>query len=176
MKNLLALISLYSFPMIGVFAQPGSETPKCQNFFFNQMVKSSIDFTVPVIDVDDLHERPDQYIILDAREKPEFEVSHIRGARYVGYEEMNHKLLSTLDKDAPIAIYCSIGYRSEKVGEKLLEMGFTNVQNVYGSIFEWANRGYDLVDSKGRPTQEIHGFSKSWGIWIKKKNLTVVYP
>ena len=43
--------------------------------------------------------------------------------------------------------------RSEKIGKKLLDMGYTNVKNLYGSIFEWANQGNILVDQKGSETK-----------------------
>lgn len=176
MRFIIFILSAFYMPIFGLFGQPPSDSPKCENFFFDQMVKASLDFTVPVIDVNFLHENLGEYTILDARELNEYQVSHIKGAIHIGYNDLNKEQLKKLDKDKPIAIYCSIGYRSEKVGEKLKKMGFTDVRNVYGSIFEWTNRGFEVVDSQGHTATTIHGYSRSWGIWIKKKNITVVYP
>lgn len=176
MRLIILILSAFYMTMFGLFGQPQSDSPKCENFFFDQMVKTSLDFTVPVIDVSNLHDHHEEYTILDARELSEYQVSHIKGAIHIGFDELNAEQLKKLDKNKPIAIYCSIGYRSEKVGEKLQKMGFKDVRNVYGSIFEWANRGYDLIGAQGRPVTTIHGFSRSWGIWIKKKNITVIYP
>ena len=48
-------------------------------------------------------------------------------------------------------------YRSEKIGKKLKKLGFKNVVNLYGGIFEWVNSGYPVYDSKGE-TEKIHPY------------------
>lgn len=107
-------------------------------------------------------------IFLDAREPREYAVSHISGAISVGYDHFELKNLPTnLPKDQRIVVYCSVGYRSEKVTEKLQKAGFTNVSNLYGGIFEWANHGLPVVNQKG-VTNEVHAYSRSWGVWLKK--------
>ncbi len=105
---------------------------------------------------------------LDTRAYPEFKVSHIPQARWVGYEEFSLEKVKDLDKSTPIVVYCSVGVRSEKVGKKLIDAGFSNVQNLYGSLFEWVNQGYPIVDRAGKPTQKVHAYSPAWGIWLKK--------
>ena len=40
-----------------------------------------------------------------------------------------------------IIVYCSIGVRSEDIGEKLKELGYTKILNLYGGIFDWKNKG-----------------------------------
>ncbi|MDX5436227.1 MAG: rhodanese-like domain-containing protein [Pontibacter sp.] len=107
------------------------------------------------------------FILLDARSEREYQVSHLPNARYVGYEEFSLAQLQSMPKDARLVVYCSVGYRSEKIGEKLKAAGFTNVYNLYGGIFEWVNRGYTVQNAKG-PTQKVHVFSKSWGVWLTK--------
>jgi rhodanese-related sulfurtransferase len=88
-----------------------------------------------------------QSLFLDAREKKEFDVSHIREAKWVGYKSFDPSLLNAVPKDSPIIVYCSIGYRSEKIAEKLKAAGFTNVSNLYGGIFEWVNQGNLVYNS-----------------------------
>jgi rhodanese-related sulfurtransferase len=156
-------------------SQAQSVSPKCHNPLFNSLVKNMIDQSIPTLDVDELSANQKQYYILDAREWSEYKVSHIPGATHIGYDNFNAILLDRIDKHQPIAIYCSIGYRSEKIGEKLVAMGFQEVYNVYGSIFEWANRGYPLVDIKGQTTRRVHGYDKKWGIWINRKKADIVY-
>ena len=133
---------------------------------FDQTIRSYIDFSVPIITVDELAENQDSYLLLDAREPDEYEVSHIAGAKYIGFKEFDPSSLQDVPKDKPIVLYCSIGYRSEKTGEKLQELGFTNVKNLYGSIFEWVNRGQSVVDATGKETNSVHAYSKKWGKWI----------
>jgi len=60
-----------------------------------------------------------------------------------------------------VVVYCSVGYRSSALAEKLQRAGFTNVVNLEGSIFQWANEGRTL--SRGtNVVREIHGYSRKW--------------
>lgn len=108
------------------------------------------------------------FLMLDARESAEFEVSHLPGARWVGYKDFSLRRLAGIDKHQAIVVYCSVGYRSEKIAEQLQAAGYTKVYNLVGGIFEWANYGKPLVDKNNRPTREVHPYDKTWGRWLKK--------
>ncbi|HAF78076.1 MAG TPA: rhodanese-like domain-containing protein, partial [Maribacter sp.] len=74
------------------------------------------------------------------------------------------KVLESLpDKTQPIIVYCSIGVRSEDIGEKLKELGYTKILNLYGGIFDWKNKGGQVFNSKEIPTDSVHAFSRHWG-------------
>ena len=110
-------------------------------------------------------------ILLDARDEKEFNVSHLKNAIRVGYDDF--KLNETLkklpeDKNTKIVVYCSLGIRSETVAHKLINKGYTNVFNLYGGIFEWKNANFQVVDTLGKPTEKVHTFSKNWSKWLKK--------
>lgn len=141
---------------------------------FDKLVDSYLNYDVEVISVDQLNNNK-AVVILDAREAQEYMMSHIPNAKHIGYKNPRYEVVSDTPKDTEIVIYCSIGYRSEKIGAALQKKGFTNVSNLYGSLFEWANRGYPLEDSAGRPTNKIHGYSKKWSQWILNKDLEVKY-
>ena len=72
------------------------------------------------------------------------------------------------DKNQKIIVYCSIGVRSEKFGESLQRQGYTNVRNLYGSLFAWKNKGYPIVNTEGNPTDSVHVYSKEWSQYLKK--------
>ena len=146
----------------------------CKDPAFHAEVGRYLKGTVPVIDVDKLHGSTDVYTILDARETDEFAVSHIPGAIHVGYNHFKPSSIESLDKTRPVVVYCSIGYRSEKIAERLQQRGFT-VYNLYGSIFEWANRGHPLVDSEGVSTHQLHAFSKKWSRWVLNPDIARVW-
>ena len=55
-------------------------------------------------------------------------------------------------RDTPIVVYCSVGYRSARVARWLGRQGFTNVRNLDGSLFAWANEGRPM-EADGRPVQ-----------------------
>jgi len=108
--------------------------------------------------------------ILDSREMEEFEVSHIGGAKFIGFNTFSSEAISAeiTDKNAPIIVYCSLGIRSEEIGEKLQKAGYSNVKNLYGGIFEWKNKSYPVLNSKAKETDSIHTFSKAWSKWLTK--------
>ena len=107
-------------------------------------------------------------LFLDTRAYEEFKVSRIANARWVGYEAFSLDKVKDVAKNKPIVVYCSVGVRSEKVGRQLLEAGFTNVRNLYGSLFEWVNQDYPIVDAAGKPTRKVHAYSRAWGVWLNK--------
>lgn len=147
-------------------AQLPANMPHSQDPKFDKTIINTLSFSVPVISVDDLKEKPNRFVILDAREKQEYEVSRIPGARWIGYDDFSMERMNGIDKKTPVLLYCSIGYRSEKVGEKLRAEGYEQVYNLYGSIFEWANRGYPLVDEKGETVRRVHTYNGQWGRWV----------
>ena len=133
---------------------------------YKQMLDTLLKHTVKEISPQDAANKK-KAIFLDARKLDEYNVSHISRAIRVGYSDFSLDKLPVVKKNTPIIVYCSVGYRSEKVSEKLLAAGYTNVQNLYGGIFEWVNEGKPVEDSTG-PTPNVHAFNKDWGKWLQK--------
>jgi len=127
--------------------------------------------TVPVIKPEQMSfelKRDTTLILLDTREIAEYKVSHIRNAKNVGFDHFNIDSLKNIQKNSHIIVYCSVGYRSERIGEKLLANGYSNVNNLYGGIFEWVNSDYPVVDTNNVNTNKVHAHSKLWGKWLIK--------
>src|SRR3954470_10015687 len=78
-------------------------------------------------------------LLLDVRTQAEFDVSHLPNA--VRVEPNAPAAAFSAAKDQPIVTYCSVGYRSAGLAAKLQAAGFTDVRNLEGSIFRWANEG-----------------------------------
>ena len=148
---------------------------KCINPSFEKKIDKLLSHSVPEIIVGDLKEKFDAYLVLDARELEEFNTSHIPNAVHLGYNNYDLNILDEVDKDQMIVVYCSIGYRSEKIAEILEKKGFKYVYNLYGSIFEWANQGYKLVDTDNIQTFEIHTYSKKWSKWVDNPDLIKIW-
>lgn len=138
-----------------------------QNKSYNTMLKALLSHNVKEIVAKDANQDTSA-IFLDAREKKEFEVSHLKNAVWVGYDDFELNRVKAVSKDKKIIVYCSVGYRSEKITEKLNKAGYSNVSNVVGGIFEWKNLGYPVVDNTGKQTEKVHAYSKTWGIWLNK--------
>lgn len=122
---------------------------------------------VPEISVDSLNKLRTNVLLLDTREKDEYNVSRLKNAKWVGYKTFSLDSVQNIDKTKPIVVYCSVGYRSEKIAEKLIAAGFTDVQNLYGGIFEWKNKKFDLYNRDGI-TDDVHPYNATWGLWLKK--------
>lgn len=124
--------------------------------------------SVPYIQPSKL-ELNDSTILLDTREIGEYQVSHLKNALWVGNKDFDpDKVMESVpDKDQPIVVYCSIGVRSEDIGEKLQELGYTNVKNLYGGIFEWKNKNGTVYNPQGVETDSVHAYSRLWGRLLK---------
>ena len=114
--------------------------------------------------------KSESVILLDARKKEEYDVSHLKAAIWIGHKEFeeNDVLGKVPNKEDSIVVYCSIGVRSENIGERLIEMGYKNVQNLYGGIFEWKNNGGKVYNLKGKETDSVHAFNKHWGKLLRQ--------
>lgn len=156
-------ISIFVFMLFSFF----SKAQFVQSKSYNAMLKTLLTHNVKEIGAKDAIQDSNA-VFLDAREKKEFEVSHIKNAIWVGYDDFDISRLKGIPKSKRIIVYCSVGYRSEKITEKLTQNGYTHVSNVVGGIFEWVNLGYPLVDNNGKPTEKVHAYSKTWGIWLNK--------
>lgn len=133
---------------------------------YDLLLKGLLDATTPTTDVRGLDTMSNP-VLLDARALKEYEVSHIAGARWVGYDDFDMNRVKDLPKGTPIVVYCSVGYRSGKVTDQLVNAGYTNVRNLYGGIFEWMNSGHAVVDATG-VTERVHAYDRKWGTWLRK--------
>jgi len=126
--------------------------------------------TVPTVPAATLaHElrQPAAPLLLDARTPAEYRVSHLRGARFVNYDSLAFWQFAGLDRARPVVVYCTVGYRSERLGERLRALGFRQVRNLYGGLFEWVNEGYPVVNAQG-PTADVHPYSALWRPWLRR--------
>jgi rhodanese-related sulfurtransferase len=106
-------------------------------------------------------------LLLDVRAADEFAVSHLPAAIHVPADQVldfAERELTLLNRSHPIVAYCSVGVRSATAAQDLQLVGFTNVKNLRGSIFQWAN--------EGRPMQggtQVHPYNRRWG-WLLREN------
>lgn len=133
---------------------------------FDKMLGVILSHDVPEVSVADFS-ISEKVVVVDAREKNEYDISHLPRALWVGFKDFDIQRLSTVPKNQKIVVYCSIGYRSEKIAKKLIESGYTDVVNLYGGIFEWVNQDKTVKDASGT-THKVHGFSRMWSIWLNK--------
>ncbi len=169
--KVLGIACIVSIPFIIFLIRKQYAIPqKTNNQLLNIITKSLQSSEVPKINVSEAVAHESSYVFLDSREKEEYNVSHINNAIYVGDKEFNINKIEQLPKDADIIVYCSVGVRSDKIAKEIIGAGYTNVQNMFGGIFEWINEGYPVFDSMGKSTQNIHAYSRMWGMFVNSNH------
>lgn len=106
-------------------------------------------------------------LLLDARAPEEYAVSHLEGAVPAPDLEAARAALAA-EPDRPVVVYCSVGWRSSALAERLERAGAAEVYNLEGSIFEWANEGREVVRG-GEPVEEVHPFDEEWGRLLRRE-------
>lgn len=105
-------------------------------------------------------------LLVDVREAAEFNVSHLKNAVHLTNPRDIKARLA--DPNSPVVVYCSVGYRSSAAAEQLIRLGCTNVWNLEGSIFAWANAGNPVYRGSNQ-VSEVHPYSAKWGRLLELK-------
>ena len=145
-------------------------TPTRPSVLYQQLLRTIYRHTVPTVPAAALAAELRQIappLLLDARTPAEFRVSHLAGARFVNFDSVRTAQFAGLDRDRPVVVYCSVGLRSERLGERLHALGFRHVRNLYGGLFEWVNEGHPVVNATGATTN-VHPYSAFWGSWLRR--------
>lgn len=137
-----------------------------QSIAYKTMLNGLYDKDFPLVYLNQ-KEMMKNVIWLDTREKEEFEVSHIQGAKWVGYDTFSMESVKNIPKNQPIIVYCSVGARSQDIGKRLQKAGFSEVYNLYGGIFHWVNEK-NPVFTGGKKTSRIHTYNAVWSIWVNR--------
>ncbi|MCB9235055.1 MAG: rhodanese-like domain-containing protein [Bacteroidia bacterium] len=144
--------------------------PAVRNSAFDLILETLLKNSVSQVTPEQVDLQSD--LLLDTRELQEYEVSHLPGAVWVGYSDFALDRIPENLAAKRIVLYCSVGYRSEKIGEQLKAASQPGVVNLRGGIFRWSNEGLPLEKHPGEITPEIHPYNAFWGIWITKGNKT----
>jgi len=109
-----------------------------------------------------------QPLLLDARADIEYQVSSIRGAVHINPGRPSLRPLRGHATNDPIVVYSSVGYRGARLADWLERQGYTNVRNLAGGIFEWANEDRPVARD-ARPTLEVHPYDRRWGFLLESR-------
>lgn len=100
-----------------------------------------------------------QPLLLDVRTPEEYQVSHLEKAQLAPADLQ--ELAATASPETVIVVYCSVGYRSAKLAQKLQQSGYEQVFNLEGSIFKWANEGRSVYRDN-QIVQQVHPYNQFW--------------
>jgi hydroxyacylglutathione hydrolase len=107
--------------------------------------------TMQSMRAEELRERLDEVLLIDVRQKSEWDEGHIPGAIHfeggrVAWEDL------PFPQDRPLAIQCSSGNRSISVSSVLRRRGYRNVIQVEGGIKKWEKNGFEITKEASTPT------------------------
>ena len=80
----------------------------------------------------------EQPLLLDVRERWEFEYCSIEGSVLIPMGKLPDKL-ETLDPSQEIIMICHHGIRSRQMGYYMEQAGFKHITNLDGGVEQWAN-------------------------------------
>jgi rhodanese-related sulfurtransferase len=171
----VAFIPVAALPVVSIPAVTAQEDTEDNTMFwsttlkmirakFPGVVQLSTDSLQTWLDESATAERP---LLLDVREKEEYEVSHLKGAVPALTEKEALQALEGVSPDQPVVLYCSVGYRSSEMAGFLQKRGFGKVYNLEGSIFAWANEGRPIYRGDER-VHKVHPYDRVWGKLLKK--------
>lgn len=107
-------------------------------------------------------------LLIDARTQVEYQVSHLRDAVRVDALRPVIRVLKGRALNEPLVTYGSVGYRGARLAHWLATQGFTNVRNLTGGIFEWANEDRPLFRDD-RPAAQVHPYDRRWGFMLESQ-------
>jgi thioredoxin 1 len=76
-------------------------------------------------------------ILVDVRESFEYRSNRIRNAINIPASGNLDFATDTINKESPVYLYCTSGFRSKRVAKKFCEKGFTKVYSLDGGIVAW---------------------------------------
>ena len=83
-------------------------------------------------------------VVIDVRERHEFEAGHLEGAVHIGKGVLERDIeKQELADDMRIVLYCGGGFRSAIAAKSLQDMGWTNVKSLWG--------GWRGIQAEGLP-------------------------
>ncbi len=101
--------------------------------------------SISAADLKDKLDNNESLVILDIREKEDYDKGHIKNSIVLAQNEVAHDIEDIApEKDTPICVYCYSGNRSARVGMILEYLGYSNVYNL-GGVDKWT---YKLIKEK----------------------------
>src|SRR6266498_3783649 len=107
-----------------------------------QQVKGEIDEVDSTQALDSLRDSERGCVILDVREREEWDEGHLPGAVHVPRGHLESRIESAApDKSGPVLVYCASGNRSAFAAKTLEELGYDHVVSLAGGFTDWKRNG-----------------------------------
>jgi molybdopterin/thiamine biosynthesis adenylyltransferase/rhodanese-related sulfurtransferase len=110
---------------------------------------------------DALSQKKDDFVLIDVREKYEWDEGYIPGAKHVprGFLELRIEE-AVPDKSQQVVLYCAGGTRSLIAGSTLQQMGYDNVISMAGGFGQWKGSGYKFIQPRTMTEAQAKRYSR----------------
>ena len=116
---------------------------------------------ITAIEFKKIKDRGEKFILLDVREKDEYNAAHLPGAINISLNSLQQEILNRIpDTDFRIYVYCMVGVRSAIAAQKLINLGYTDVINISDSFKGWGEAGFPVYNQLGEFVMTPDGFEK----------------
>jgi rhodanese-related sulfurtransferase len=89
-------------------------------------------------------------LLIDVREFFEYKKSRIDNAHNIPSSDNLEVSADTLNKDYPLFLYCTSGFRSKRVAKQFYDKGFLKLYSLDGGITAWKKAGLPVNRKKIR--------------------------
>ena len=101
---------------------------------------------VKEIDIEQLQQLAEPFLLIDVREDREWQNGHLPNALHIGKGVIERDIETAVaDKSTVLVLYCGGGFRSALPGDMLQLMGYSEVLSLAGGYTAWVNAGLPLV-------------------------------
>jgi molybdopterin/thiamine biosynthesis adenylyltransferase/rhodanese-related sulfurtransferase len=106
-------------------------------------------------------EGQDEIVLVDVREKNEWDDGYIPGALHVprGYLELRIEE-AVPDKSKKVLLYCAGGVRSLMAGLTLKQMGYDNAISIAGGFSQWKDSGLPFIQPRTLSQTQLKRYSR----------------
>jgi len=111
------------------------------DLFTQRVSLSPVEFDESIKELKELNQK---FILLDVRTNSEFKTGYLEDAVLLDWtsDEFKSKFKElAIQKDIPIYIYCYMGGRSAEAADYIKNLGYTQVFDMKGGIYQWKMAG-----------------------------------
>jgi rhodanese-related sulfurtransferase len=143
MKTKICILLMITFVVLS-FSSAVNAVDKTMEQIVRE-AKSAIN-EISIAEVKKMIDNKEDIILLDVRDKEEYETGHIPGAINIsrGTLELKSHLIIP-DKTRKIIVYCGLDLRSPLATKSLNDLGYKKAVNMIGGLKTWKEAGYPVV-------------------------------
>jgi sulfur-carrier protein adenylyltransferase/sulfurtransferase len=125
-----------------------------------QRVRGEID-EVEAARAGELLSRDDGPLVIDVRERDEWDEGHLPGATHIPRGLLESRIEQVAaDRTQPLLLYCAAGNRSAFAARTLEELGYENVSSLAGGFTDWKRNGHPTERTRSLSPQGRTRYSR----------------